>query len=230
VSRLEGKVCVVTGASTGIGAAVARELAEQGGAVVGVARRFENTALAGPPVAGAVTEVKLDVSVEQDVDALCGALGDIDILVNNAGVGYFAPLERTELAQLREMLDVHIVGTFLCARAALRTMKRNQRGHIINVISTAAVDTFAGCAGYTAAKIGQLGLTRVLREEARAYDVRVTALIPGAVDTPIWDDRPGFDRSKMLLPTDIAGTVVDIVCRPAMAVDEILIRPPAGNL
>jgi len=222
--------CVVTGASSGIGAAVAAAFAAEGAVVVGVARRFSATELAAPAPAGAVTELQLDVADEARVDALFAAIGDVDVLVNNAGVGYFAPLERMELAQLREMLDCHVVGTFLCSRAALRAMKARQRGHIVNVISTAAIDTFTECSGYTAAKLGQLGLTRVLREEARAYDVRVTALIPGAVDTPIWDTRPGFDRSKMLPSSELAAAIIDVVTRPAIAVDEIVIRPPAGNL
>ncbi|HPH70378.1 MAG TPA: SDR family oxidoreductase, partial [Kofleriaceae bacterium] len=79
-------------------------------------------------------------------------------------------------------------------------------------------------------KAGQLGLVRVLAEEARPYDVRVTAVLPGATDTPIWDDRPGFDRTKMMKPDDVAGFVVSIVARPSIAVEEVSINPPAGAL
>jgi len=71
---------------------------------------------------------------------------------------------------------------------------------------------------------------RVLAEEARPYDIRVTTILPGATDTPIWDDRPGFDRSKMMKPDDLAGLIVAIVARPALAIDEITVTPPAGAL
>jgi NAD(P)-dependent dehydrogenase (short-subunit alcohol dehydrogenase family) len=89
---------------------------------------------------------------------------------------------------------------------------------------------FTECGAYTAAKAGQIGLARVLAEEARPYDIRVTSLLPGATDTPIWDDRPGFDRSKMMRPEDLAGFVVAIVARPGISVEEVTVTPPAGAL
>ena len=95
--------------------------------------------------------------------------------------------------------------------------------------------SFGGChmgghAEYTAAKAGQLGLSRVLAAEARPYDIRVTSLLPGATDTPIWDDRPGFDRAKMMQPADVASFLVSIVARPGISVEEVTITPPAGVL
>ncbi len=228
MSRLQGKVCVVTGASTGIGEAIAAAFAAEGGAVVGVARRFEQRA--PEPTPGAVSQVRVDISREPEVIRLFEAIGDVDVLVNNAGVSYFGAFDRMLLTELRAMLDTHVVGTYLCSREALRSMKSNRRGHIVTVGSTAIIDTFTDCAGYTAAKSAQIALSKVLREEARAYDVRVTDLIPGAVDTPIWDDRPGFDRTKMLRPADVAAAVVDFVARSSVSVDQIVLRPPAGNL
>ena len=105
-----------------------------------------------------------------------------------------------------------------------------RRGHIVNVSSHAANRAFSECGGYTAAKAGQLGLTRVLAEEARPYDVRVTALLPGATDTPIWDERPGFDRNKMMRADELAAIVVELVCRRGVSVEELVITPPAGAL
>ena len=227
-ARLTDKVCVVTGASSGIGAAIATAFAAEGGKVLGLARRFAPAAI--ELRAGRVSEVGLDVSDEVAVDSGFAALDGIDILVNNAGVGSFAPFAETALADLRAMLDVHIVGTFLCCRAALRHMAEQRRGHIVNISSTAVHNSFPQCAGYTAAKMGQLGLGRVLREECRELDVRVTSLEPGAVDTPIWDGRPGFDRSKMIAAEQLAGLVVDIVTRPEISIDELLVVPPGGNL
>ena len=103
------------------------------------------------------------------------------------------------------MLEVHVVGTLLCAREALRRMQPRGAATSSMIGSHAAHHAFTDCGGYTAAKAGQLGLARVLAAEARPYDVRVTALLAGATDTPIWDDRPGFDRAKMMKPDGRRG-------------------------
>jgi NADP-dependent 3-hydroxy acid dehydrogenase YdfG len=221
---------VVTGASTGLGEAIARAMAGAGAAVVGLARRFASGPLARP-AAGQVAGAALDVTDEAAVEARFDEIGAPDALVCCAGVGVFTPFAAMRAADLRAMLDVHIVGSFLCARAMLARRPAGARtGHIIMVSSLAAVRTFTDCAGYTAAKEGLRGMTRVLAEEARPRDVRVTNLIPGAVDTAIWDDRPGFDRAVMLRADDVAGLVVEVVARPELAVEELLVVPPRGAL
>jgi 3-oxoacyl-[acyl-carrier protein] reductase len=228
--RLAGQVAAVTGASSGIGQAIARALAAEGAAVVALARRFRDEPGPLAPSPGRVVEAPLDVTDEAQVRARFAALSRLDVLVCAAGTGTFAPIATAAVADLRAMLETHVVGTFLCCREALRLMKPARRGHIVNVSSHAALRAFTECGGYTAAKAGQLGLTRVLAEEARPYDVRVTALLPGATDTPIWDDRPGFDRAKMMRCEDLAAVVVDLVARPGVAVEELVITPPAGAL
>jgi NAD(P)-dependent dehydrogenase (short-subunit alcohol dehydrogenase family) len=109
-------------------------------------------------------------------------------------------------------------------------MQRQRAGHIAIIGSHAAHHAFPECGSYTAAKAGQLGLARVLAAEARPFNIRVTALLPGATDTPIWDDRPGFDRSKMMRPAAVANFLVAIITRPEIAVDEVVITPPVGVL
>ena len=128
------------------------------------------------------------------------------------------------------MFDSHVVGAFLCAREALRRMVPRRRGHIVVVGSHAATRAFTDCGGYTAAKAGQLGLARVLAEEARPHDVRVTCVMPGATDTPIWDSRPDFDRGKMMQPDDVAAFIVSLVAHRELAVGEVVVTPPAGAL
>jgi len=225
---MNGKVCVVTGASSGIGKAVAAALAEAGAAVVGLARRFEAGVRADRLQPGRVVELGVDVSDESAVQACFAELARVDVLVNNAGGATFAPVADETLAQLRVMLDSHIVGTFLCSRAALPLMTSG--GHIVNVCSTAVTETFAGCAGYTAAKAGQAALARVLREELRARDIRVTNLFAGAVDTAIWNDKPSFDRAVMIRPAELAGLAVDILRRPGLGVEDVVVSPPGGSL
>jgi len=229
VKRLLGKFALVTGGSSGIGLACAKAFAEEGAGVLACGRRYPTGAVATPNL-GEVAYAHLDVTDEAQVKARFAELPTLDLVVCSAGVGTFGPIVNASVAELREMLEVHVVGAFLCAREALRRMQSQRRGHIVIIGSHAAHEAFTDCAGYTAAKAGQVGLARVLAAEARPYDVKVTTLLPGATDTPIWDDRPGFDRSKMMQPSDVAGFVVSIVARPNIAVEEVTIRPPAGVL
>jgi NAD(P)-dependent dehydrogenase (short-subunit alcohol dehydrogenase family) len=229
VKRLVGKFAIVTGGSSGIGAACARALADEGAAVVACGRRHARGTVT-PPVLGQVVAANLDVTDEAAVRARFAEVPELDIVVCSHGTGTFAPIVNASLADMREMLDVHIAGTFVCVREALRRMQPRRRGHIVVIGSHVAHRAFTDCGGYTAAKAGQLGLVRVLAEEARPYDIRVTALLPGATDTPIWDDRPGFDRAKMMQPSDVASFLISIVARPAISVEEVTLTPPAGAL
>ncbi len=229
MKRLLGKFAIVTGGSSGIGKACAEALAGEGAAVLATGRRYHAGAT-GHPALGQVAHGHLDVTDEAEVEARFNELPELDIVVCSAGTGTFAPVINAKAADLREMLDVHVVGTMLCARAALRRMQPRRKGHIVVIGSHAAHKAFTDCSAYTAAKAGQLGLTRVLAEEARPYDIRVTALLAGATDTPIWDDRPGFDRSKMMKPEDVASFLIALVARPMISVDEVIVMPPAGAL
>ena len=229
MKRLLGKFALVTGGSSGIGEACAEALAAEGAGVLACGRRFDP----GPvmhPALGEVVHAHLDVTNDDEVKQRFADLPELDIVVCSAGVGTFGPIINAPVAELRAMLDVHIVGTHLCAREALRRMIPRRKGHIVVIGSHAAHRAFTDCGGYTAAKAGQLGLVRVLAEEARPYNIRVTALLPGATDTSIWDDRPGFDRTKMMKPADVASFLVAIVARPGISVEEVILTPPAGAL
>jgi len=185
IRRLLGKFAIVTGGSSGIGAALAAE----GAAVLATGRRFA-PGPPRPPGLGEVVQAHLDVTDEAEVRARFAELPELDIVVCSAGVGMFAPVLHTKVDLLRAMLEVHVVGTMLCAREALRRMQPRRKGHIVAIGSHAAQRAFADCAGYTAAKAGQLGFVRVLAEEARPYDVRVTNLLPGASTGPRCCSRP----------------------------------------
>jgi 3-oxoacyl-[acyl-carrier protein] reductase len=229
VQRLLGKFAIVTGGSSGIGLACAKALADEGAGVLACGRRYPDGKVAIPS-AGEIVHAHLDVTDEAEVAARFAELTSLDIVVCSAGTGTFAPIVNASVTDIREMLDVHVVGAFLCAREALRRMQSQRAGHIVMIGSHAAHEAFTDCGGYTAAKAGQLGLARVLAAEARPYDVRVTTLLPGATDTPIWDDRPGFDRSKMMQPADVAGVAISIITRPGVSIEEVTVRPPAGVL
>ncbi|HEX5059418.1 MAG TPA: SDR family oxidoreductase [Kofleriaceae bacterium] len=229
MQRLIGNLALVTGGSSGIGLACARVLAAEGAGVLSCARRFARKPVTVPG-AGEIVETHLDVTDEAQVRAVFAVLPYVDVLVCSHGTGTFAPIANANVADVRAMLDVHITGSFLCAREALRLMHAKHSGHIVLVSSHAAHHGFTECGGYTAAKAGQLGLGRVLAAEARPHNIRVTTLMPGATDTPIWDDRPGFDRSKMMQPGDVAQLLLALVTNPAISVDEVTVTPPAGVL
>jgi NAD(P)-dependent dehydrogenase (short-subunit alcohol dehydrogenase family) len=229
MKRLLGRYALVTGGTSGIGAACAAALAREGAAVIAAGRR----GTPGPlrlPLPGAVVDASLDVTDEAQVIARIDELPQLDVLVCAAGIGTFAPILRARASDLRAVLEVDIVGTFLCAREALRRMAEQQRGHIVIIGSIAAQRAFVDCGTYAAAKAGQHGFAKVLAEEARPYNVRVTLVVPGAIDTAIWDERPGFDRERMMQPEDVAGVIASIVARSRISVEEVTVLPPAGAL
>jgi 3-hydroxybutyrate dehydrogenase len=191
---LEGKTAVVTGGGRGIGAAVGRELADAGAAVVLASR----TVAEAEAVAAELREAghrawgaRCDVSDPAEVEALLGAagerLGRVDVLVNNAGIAASAPVKGQSLAEWQRIFAVNATGTFLCTRAFLPGMLAAGWGRVINVASIAGLTGAAYIAAYTASKHAVIGFTRSLAAEVAAKGVTVNAVCPGYVDTPLTD-------------------------------------------
>ncbi len=228
---LEGKVAVVTGASQGIGRAVADALQARGCAVVATSRHI---AAAGANTGSSVA-LRCDVRDERSVHKLFAAVtkkfGRLDILVNNAGISHaITTVERLSLHTWREVLETNLTGMFLCTRAALPLMRKG--GVIVNNLSVAARGVFPGESAYCASKHGALGFTETLREELRERGIRVLSLLSGPTATDIWDQfMPDAPRNKMMLPETIAQAVANAIVLPeTSAVEELRIGPVAGDV
>jgi len=184
MGRLEGQRALVTGAGSGIGAAIATALAAEGATLTLVGRDAGRLAQQAAVLGGAATSV-CDITDESAVERLAATAGDVDLLVNNAGAAESAPLERTDLALWRRMLDVNATGAFLLCRAFAPAMVERGGGRIVNVASTAGERGYAYVSAYCAGKHALVGLTRALALELAATSVTVNAVCPGYTETPL---------------------------------------------
>lgn len=236
--KLRDQVALVTGAGRGIGRAVALAFAREGARVTLAARtRTQLDAVAaevresGGRALAVPADVTQESSVAEVVARTLAEFGRIDILVTAAGAAAFGPVADSKLEEWELMMAVNLRGVYLTCRAALAPMIRQRRGTIINVVSVAAKQPIPGCAAYAASKHGVLGFTRVLAEELRPHGVRVGALCPGAVNTPLWDSIPNPpDRTRMLTPEDVAEVAVLMASLPPRASLEDLTLLPAGGI
>jgi NAD(P)-dependent dehydrogenase (short-subunit alcohol dehydrogenase family) len=236
--ELRQQVALVTGASRGIGLAIARTLAAKGCNLVITGRDEQVLRRISRELASAKIQILVqscEVRDPQSVDDLFRVLRRqfqrLDILINNAGIAHAnLTVDKLPLTVWQDVIDTNLTGTFLVTQAALAIMKRG--GTIVNNLSVAANRVFAGCSAYNASKHGALGFTSTLREELRPKGIRVIALLPGATDTDIWKILwPQAPRKKMMSPATVAEAVVNAILLPPNATVETLeILPTVGLL
>jgi NAD(P)-dependent dehydrogenase (short-subunit alcohol dehydrogenase family) len=210
------KTVLITGVSRGLGRAIAEAFAARGLDTIGVAR-------SACEISG-VRTVQLDVRDESAVTEFIASLEKLDVVVNNAGIARYRPLLETPTSELREILEVNVIGAFNVMREAARRMAGQDGGQIINIASDAAVKGIANMAPYVASKHALLGMARSVSAELRGQGVRVCTYCPGPIDTEILG--PGAKNPKALQPADIAKTIVHLTELPeGMDVQEILVEP-----
>jgi NADP-dependent 3-hydroxy acid dehydrogenase YdfG len=235
---LRERTAVITGAGRGIGRAIARAFAAEGATVVLAARSRADLAAvaaevreAGGRALAIPTDVTQDTAVEALVEQAVTETQRIDILVTSAGLAAFGPVADTKPADWDAMLSLNLRAAMMCCRAVLPTMIRQRSGTILNLSSIASRRALPGSAVYTATKAGLDAFSRVLAEELRPHGVRVGVLVPGAVDTPIWDAMGSTPpRDKMLRPEDVARAALLMATLPPHAALEELTLLPAGGI
>ncbi|RXT04549.1 SDR family oxidoreductase [Ammoniphilus sp. CFH 90114] len=232
---LYGKTVLITGGTRGLGKSISTLLAKEGASVLVTSRNAEPTLWKTPVKSGEIQDLHLDVTNEEEVkqvfEHLASVQGRLDILINNAGVGIFKSIEETTLTEWNEVIQTNLTGVFLCSREAFKTMKKQNGGRIINISSVAGYLPIPENGAYGSSKFGVRGLSAILNEEGKPYNIRVSIVSPGAIQTDMSKDRTSFCSEDMLQPEDVAETVLDISKRPLhVRIDEVKILPPKGIL
>ncbi|MBS0662959.1 MAG: SDR family oxidoreductase [Verrucomicrobia bacterium] len=232
-------VVLITGASQGIGAAIAREFAaEIRGVKLALVARSEPRLAAVAKACGKwgakVAVFPCDVTDEVAVAALAKAVtkrfGTVDVLVNNAGKFAGAPFLKFRLEDFDRMIATNLRSAFLVSQAIVPAMAKRGRGDVFNISSIAGQIAYPGGAGYSAAKFGLTGLSKVMRAELKTRGVRVCCVHPGATATPSWNGS-GVPESRMMPAKDIARSIVDIYrLSRRTVVEEIVLRPQLGDI
>ena len=240
---LDGKVALVTGASSGIGEATALSLADAGAKVAVAARRrnrLDDVANRVRAAGGDVLTLEVDYGDERaaadSVRKVEAEFGRLDILINNAGVMYLEPVAEDALERWRKMVEVNVLGLIAATAAALPGMRARRDGHVVNIASTAGRIANPNSAGYSATKFGVVGFTEALRREVYKDNIRVTAIEPGVVETELREHvahaeaksaiNAYADAMRQLKATDIADLILFVVSRADhVNINEVLIRP-----
>jgi NADP-dependent 3-hydroxy acid dehydrogenase YdfG len=245
--NIAGKTIVITGASSGMGAAAARHLAEKGAPVVLGARRADRIEALAAEIAeagGKATAVVTDVTKREDLQRLMDVsvetYGRIDVLINNAGVMPLSPLERLKVDEWDQMIDVNLKGVLYGVAAALPHMIGQKSGHIINLSSVAGHKLFGGSSVYSATKFAVRALSEGLRQEMASYGIRTTIISPGAVKTELLDHISEKDVqqanqdyvAQIGVPAETFARLVAFAINEPddVGINEILFRPTAQEL
>ncbi len=214
MGQLSERIAVITGASTGIGKSIALAYAAEGAKVVLSARNSERLEAVAGVIrnrGGNVLAVPTDVTIEEEVIHLfqkaLKAFGRLDILVNSAGITSRTPTDELSLKEWKNVLDVNLNGAFLCSREALKIMKSQRSGRIINIGSISAKVPRPNTAPYTTSKFALEGLTRSLALDGRSYGIAVSILHPGNTATQLWQGNEEQARKEGMMSPDVLARV-----------------------
>lgn len=231
---LTGKTAIVTGATKGIGRAIAESLVRAGVNVSISARHQGEIERAVKELnepgnvraAGFVCDVRDEAQVRSYFARSVETFGGVDILVNNAGVGQFGPVESTSGDDFRAVIETNLCGVFYCCHEAIPLMKQRGGGYIFNISSLAGTNAHPQMAAYNASKFGLNGFSEALMQEVRHDNIKVSYIMPGSVNTGFGGDEPSDEKSWQLQPQDVARAVMDLLSYPDRALaSRIELRP-----
>jgi NAD(P)-dependent dehydrogenase (short-subunit alcohol dehydrogenase family) len=233
-SDLQGKVAFITGAASGLGAALAEELADAGAHIMAadiqgarLAARIARLRARGVPAEGVKLDVSDPAAVRSAVEQCLERMGRLDILVNNAGTDVTLPIDELSEQDWLRVIGTNLNGPFLLARQAAPHMRARGGGDIVNVASTAAKRAWPNASAYHASKWGLLGLSHALHAELRPQGIRVTAVIAGGMRTPFLLDRfPDIDSGALQEPANVAQAIRQVLLLPRdTVVPELAVLP-----
>ncbi|MEZ4702300.1 MAG: SDR family NAD(P)-dependent oxidoreductase [Rhodothermales bacterium] len=239
--NLNDKVAIVTGASSGLGDHFSRALIERGAIVYGLARSEDKLKRLHDALGDRFHPIVCDVREEDQVQTAVGHVieeeGRVDVLVNNAGLGQFGPVASQTLSQWDLQMETNLRGVFLCTRAVLPAMKKQNEasgfgGHIVNIASVAGLVGNANLAAYNATKFGLRGFSEALMKEVRNDGIKVTSVCPGSVATHFGDVAGSGGSANPMMPEDVASTVIHVLEAPDnYLISEVVMRPlrPSGK-
>jgi NADP-dependent 3-hydroxy acid dehydrogenase YdfG len=229
-------VAVVSGAGSGIGAAIARALAARGDAVALLGRSGEPLARLAAELGAAAVAYPVDVRDATRLAAVAERIereqGGVGVVVAAAGVARVGRLTTLTPEEVRDTVETNLLGTAFLFRAFLPPMLSRRRGALVPLLSVAARKAFPDWSAYCASKWGTLGLVEALREELAGSGVRIVALTPGATETPLWNEVPGeWNRARMIPAEEVARALVwALGAGERVEVEEIRLQPPGGDL
>lgn len=231
--KLNKKRILVTGASHGIGRAVALSLARKGCNLALVARNhdeLQKTAELCRNHTEKVIAIAFDLcrlnEIKGLIDKICTSLSGLDVLINNAGIGYHGRVGEVDISRWEKLIDLNLKSLIILSHFAVKQIEKNSEGAIINIASIAGKSSYGGSAAYCASKHGVVGFSGSLFEDVREKNIKVCAICPGYVNTPMVQGRSGLDYSKMIDPHDIAFAVNFVLESSATGCPtEITIRP-----
>lgn len=233
---------LITGASTGIGRATALAFANAGFDVALVSRSADKLQTLADDInsrgtvqaQGFPIDLSVIEQVKPSVAKLLETFGYVDVLINNAGMGYTGALNQMPLTDWCQVLNLNVTSVFQCIQAVLPGMRDRNGGMIINVASIAARQAFPDWGAYGISKAAVVALSKAISVEERDHGIRVVTILPGAVNTPLWDTdtvQADFDRSGMLTPDLVANAILQTALLPPGAVvEELTIIPSGGAL
>ena len=229
--KIDGKIAVITGASSGLGAALANTLVAKDAIVYGLARNHEKLQLLKNKLGNNFIPVEIDVAKQDEIAAwVSGTFSNVHcpaILINNAGAGYFTKIDALPLEQWHEMINTNLSGTFYITSKIVPLMKVSQNYcHILNIGSVLGKTTRAESAAYSATKYGMQGFSEAIFKELRSFKIKVTCVNPGSIDTHFFEASGIQAHRNMLQPEDVAGLLIHLIETPDnFLVDEITLRP-----